>query len=262
MKTARPLLVAIVLTLARGTAAAAGSALPSDSPLEREHESYAVGYQIGGDFRGEGNQLDGAALLRGFGDASAGRPSAIPAEDLHRLLVMLKARIESGEPGAAGPGVAAAPVAEPTAAANRKLAPGAVATARRHGHRPAEDTTYLVEFASRPGVVTLPNGLAYQQLQAGTGPSPTETQRVRLRYRGTLVTGEEFGSTRDGEGASRVFKVSSLMPGLRAAVLQMQVGSQWLLAVPPTLGFDSGNPLYRRTTLFEIALEAIEPAAG
>ena len=186
-------------------------------------------------------------------DASAGKPSAIPTDELRRLLVALKARIEAGDEAVAAP--------EPTAAASRNVAPGTATAARRHGHRPAEDTTYLVEFASKAGVVTLPNGLEFQELQPGTGAIPTESDSVRLRYRGTLVTGEEFGATRNGDQSSRVFKVSSLMPGLRAAVLQMHVGSQWLLAVPPTLGFDSGNPLYRRTTLFEVALEAIEPTS-
>ncbi len=248
MNALRVAILTTLLALGAGSVAAASS---SASTLEREHESYAVGYQIGGDFRGEGNALDAAALLKGFEDASAGKPSAIPADELRRLLVTLKARIESAD----------APAAEPTASASRSVPPGTASAARRHGHRPAEDTTYLTEFAARPGVVTLPNGLVFQELQAGSGAIPGTSDSVRLRYRGTLVTGEEFGSTRNGDQSSRVFKVSALMPGLRAAVLQMSVGSQWLLAVPPTLGFDSGNPLYRRTTLFELALEAIEPVA-
>ena len=132
----------------------------------------------------------------------------------------------------------------------------------RQGHRTAADSTYLVEFAGRSDVVTLPSGLEYQVVQSGDGVKPRDTDTVRLNYRGTLVGGIEFGaSAPNGGGAAKSVRVAALIPGLRAAVLDMRVGAHWIIVVPPALGFDSGSPLYRRTTIFDVSLAGIEPSA-
>jgi len=55
---------------------------------------------------------------------------------------------------------------------------------------------FLAENAKRAEVVTLPSGLQYEVLTAGTGAKPTANQKVTVHYRGTLIDGTEFDSSR------------------------------------------------------------------
>src|SRR5260370_18481964 len=55
-----------------------------------------------------------------------------------------------------------------------------------------EGDTFLAANKAKQGVVTLPSGLQYKILTAGTGPKPTATDTVSSNYRGTLINATEF----------------------------------------------------------------------
>src|SRR5208337_2660981 len=58
-----------------------------------------------------------------------------------------------------------------------------------------EGEAFLAANKDKEGVVTLPSGLQYKILTAGTGPKPTANDSVVCNYRGTLTDGKEFDSS-------------------------------------------------------------------
>ena len=60
---------------------------------QNDRTSYSVGYQIGGDFRRQGVQLNPEALVRGIKDAISDGKPLMTQQDMGQLLVDLKRRI-------------------------------------------------------------------------------------------------------------------------------------------------------------------------
>jgi FKBP-type peptidyl-prolyl cis-trans isomerase FklB len=95
---------------------------------------------------------------------------------------------------------------------------------------------FLAANAKKPGVVTLPSGLQYQILKAGTGPKPKLTDMVRVHYHGTLIDGRVFDSSVD-RGQPIELNVNGVIPGWTEALQLMPVGSKWKLFIPSDLGY-------------------------
>jgi len=99
-----------------------------------------------------------------------------------------------------------------------------------------EGDAFLAANKAKAGVVTLPSGLQYKVLTAGTGPKPTAKDSVVCNYKGTLVDGKEFDSSyKRGEPAT--FPVSGVIKGWTEALQLMPVGSKWQLVVPSDLAY-------------------------
>lgn len=117
--------------------------------------------------------------------------------------------------------------------------------------------------ALRPGVVTLPSGVQYEVLHTGDGRRPGSSDRVGIRYRGSLSDGSLFDRT-DEDGTPLALALEEIaVPGLREALLLMQEGDRWRVVIPPSMGFArSGNNLLRkRDLIYEVELVSVEPAA-
>ncbi|WP_212006328.1 FKBP-type peptidyl-prolyl cis-trans isomerase [Chitinophaga sp. HK235] len=95
---------------------------------------------------------------------------------------------------------------------------------------------FLAENKAKPGVVTLPSGLQYLILKAGTGAKPTLNDKVKTHYHGTLIDGTVFDSSVErGEPIS--FPVSGVIKGWTEALQLMPVGSKWRLFIPADLAY-------------------------
>jgi len=120
--------------------------------------------------------------------------------------------------------------------------------------------TFFVENGKQDGVVTLPSGLQYRVLRAGTGKSPTLSDRVRVHYRGVLLNGMEFDSSYK-RGAPAEFGLAGLIKGWQEALPLMHEGAKWELYVPAELGYGetgAGNVIPPGAALiFEIELIAV-----
>jgi FKBP-type peptidyl-prolyl cis-trans isomerase FklB len=119
---------------------------------------------------------------------------------------------------------------------------------------------YLAENSKRPGVVTLPSGLQYEILRAGNGQIPTDTDRVKVNYHGTLINGTVFDSSVQ-RGEPAVFGVTQVIPGWTEALKLMPVGSKWRIYVPYDLAYgsqDRGTIKPFSTLIFEVELLGIE----
>ncbi|MDR1722802.1 MAG: FKBP-type peptidyl-prolyl cis-trans isomerase [Tannerella sp.] len=88
----------------------------------------------------------------------------------------------------------------------------------------------------KSGVKTLPSGLQYEILRAGTGAKPKATDKVKCHYHGTLVNGTVFDSSVE-RGQPATFGVSQVIPGWVEALQLMEVGSKWRLYIPSDLAY-------------------------
>ncbi len=123
----------------------------------------------------------------------------------------------------------------------------------------AEGDAYMAENAKREGVVTLPSGLQYEILREGNGPIPTDTDRVKVHYHGTLIDGKEFDSSLGGDPAT--FGVTQVISGWTEALKLMPVGSKWKLYVPYNMAYgsqDRGTIKPFSNLIFDVELLGIE----
>lgn len=128
----------------------------------------------------------------------------------------------------------------------------------------AEGEKFLAKNKTKPGVVTLPSGLQYQVLKAGTGPKPTTQDKVKVHYHGMLTDGSTFDSSIDrGEPIS--LPVTGVIKGWTEALLLMPTGSKWKLFIPSQLGYgerQAGQKIKPNSALvFEVELLEIEQPA-
>ena len=120
---------------------------------------------------------------------------------------------------------------------------------------------FLEKNRNAPGVVTLPSGLQYKIVTAGTGAKPSANDRVTVHYHGTLLDGTVFDSSVD-RGEPIVLGVSQVIQGWIEALQLMPVGSKWILYIPQELAYGGsqrqGGPIEPYSTLiFEVELIAI-----
>ena len=104
------------------------------------------------------------------------------------------------------------------------------------------NSVWLDENGKRPGVNTTASGLQYEVLAGtGAGPSPTDADSVEVRYKGTLVDGEEFDSTKGD--ATATFGVTGVIKGWTEALKLMHAGDKWKVFIKPELGYgEAGSP--------------------
>jgi len=116
---------------------------------------------------------------------------------------------------------------------------------------------FLAANKSKSGVVTLPSGLEYEIITAGTGPKPTLEDQVKCHYHGTTIDGKVFDSSVD-RGEPATFTVSQVIPGWTEALLLMPVGSKWKLVIPASLAYGEkgagANIKPNSTLIFEVEL--------
>lgn len=106
-----------------------------------------------------------------------------------------------------------------------------------------------------------PTTLTYQSLKEGKGASPTETDIVRVNYRGTLYeSGREFDSTY-ARGEPVEFMLGGVIPCWTEGVQRMKVGGKARLICPPDTAYGSqaaGTIPPNSTLSFEIELLQIK----
>jgi FKBP-type peptidyl-prolyl cis-trans isomerase FklB len=124
-----------------------------------------------------------------------------------------------------------------------------------------EGEAFLAANKSKEGVVTLPSGLQYKILKAGTGPKPTAADSVVCNYKGTLINGTEFDSSYK-RGQPATFPVGGVIKGWTEALQLMPVGSKWQLFIPSSLAYGDrgagGDIGPGATLIFEVELMSIQ----
>ncbi|BEG99915.1 FKBP-type peptidyl-prolyl cis-trans isomerase [Bacteroides sedimenti] len=115
---------------------------------------------------------------------------------------------------------------------------------------------FLAANKTKPGVVTTPSGLQYKIVKAGTGAIPTDTSKVKVHYKGTLIDGTEFDSSYK-KNQPVEFVANQVIKGWTEALKLMPVGSKWILYIPQELAYgsrDTGTIKPFSTLIFEVEL--------
>lgn len=99
-----------------------------------------------------------------------------------------------------------------------------------------EGPAFLAKNKKREGVVTTKSGLQYEVLRKGTGKKPKLTDTVIAKYRGTLIDGTEFDSSKK-HGGPQPIRVGGVIRGWQEALQLMRVGAKWKLFVPAELAY-------------------------
>ena len=156
----------------------------------------------------------------------------------------------------------AAPAAPASTAAGGNAAGAQVPVAKDLS--PESNQQFLADNAKRPGVMTLPSGLQYRVIKAGSGKSPTPDDLVTVTYRGQLINGMVFDETQPGKTAT--FPAGQLIPGWVEALQKMKEGDEWELVIPANLGYGEagagGVIPPNQTLVFDMTLLKVEPPSG
>ncbi len=199
--------------------------------------SYALGMNFGkglGDrLKSQSVEFDPNLVAQGMKDALAGAKLRLTDEEAHAVLAEVQAELQ------------------------KEMQEKAKQEAEKNK---AEGDVFLAANKTKEGVVTLPDGLQYKILTAGTGPKPTATDKVVCNYKGTFVNGTEFDSSYK-RGEPITIDVTGVIKGWTEALQLMPVGSKWQLVIPPDLAYgEGGRPGMppNETLVFEVELMSIQ----
>lgn len=120
---------------------------------------------------------------------------------------------------------------------------------------------FLLAKKSEEGVVSLPSGLQYKVLTAGTGEKPTTASKVKVHYEGKTIDGNIFDSSLQ-KGTPAEFGVTQVIKGWTEALQLMPVGSVWELYIPTNLAYGMQAPPAigpNQALIFEVRLLEILP---
>jgi FKBP-type peptidyl-prolyl cis-trans isomerase FklB len=227
------LAAAIVLLLSFAAAAQDAPALMSD----KDKLSYALGMKMAENFHKQGLDLDPAVFGKAFAESFNGGKTAMTDREMETLLAVASQQIRKKQ-------------------AAQQAVKGAAAQ--------QEGEAFLAANKTKDGVVTLPSGLQYKILKAGTGDKATLNDTVVCNYKGTFINGTEFDAS-EKHGGPATFPVKAVIAGWTEALQLMPVGSKWQLFVPSNLAYGANGPGEigpNATLIFEVELVSIQKAAA
>ena len=102
----------------------------------------------------------------------------------------------------------------------------------------AEAEAFLTKNATAEGIQTLPSGVQYKVVKSGPagGAQPDGNDLVLVNYEGSLIDGTVFDSSFE-RGQPYATHLDQVVPGWTAALSQMKVGDEWMIYIPPALGY-------------------------
>jgi len=201
---------------------------------QKDKMSYIIGMDLGRNFQKQAIDIDPDILAQGIKDGLSGGKALLSEQEVRETLAAFQAEMVAKQ----------TEVAKKMGEKNKK-----------------EGEAFLAENQKKEGVKTLPSGLQYRVIQAGTGKSPKATDEVTAHYRGTLIDGTEFDSSYR-RGKPETLPIGGVIAGWTEALQLMQEGAKWQLFVPSNLAYGergAGRDIGPQATLiFEIELISIQ----
>ncbi len=105
-----------------------------------------------------------------------------------------------------------------------------------------------------PGIQPKPSGLYYIETKKGTGIAPNVGRTVTVKYKGTLLNGEEFDS---GDAFEFAFGSETVIQGWNEGLSYMKKGGKATLIIPSNLAYGAygqGDIPKYATLVFDIEL--------
>lgn len=218
---------------------AAAPLVSADGPVpgpmvQKEKESYSMGYEIGLSIKNGGIQADFAKLMQGMRDAVEGKEPRLGLTEIKNQVAALKKRVREYE--------------------LRKIQEQIVRNAE-------ESEKFLEANRKKAGIRTTESGLQYKILKDGAGNNPTLEDWVKVNYRGTFTDGKEFDSS-FARGEPQTVQTDGVIKGWTEALQMMKAGSKWMIYLPPELAYGRGGLGQKippnKVLVFELELLSIE----
>lgn len=224
--------------LALATALMLGSVhtlvLANELETPEDRLSYTIGMDIGQSLGEQDMTLDVDLLVAGLRAAYAGEATLLTQEEA---------------------------LAEREAFMERRQAEMTQAMSREADANLAEGQAFLAENAQNADVQVTDSGLQYRVIEPSEGAQPTETDRVTVHYRGTLINGTEFDSSYARDEPA-TFALNQVIPGWTEGVQLMQEGATYQFFIPADLAYGSEGrpgPIGPNATLiFDVELLSVE----
>jgi FKBP-type peptidyl-prolyl cis-trans isomerase FklB len=217
-----------------GSTAATANHSVTTLDSETAKTSYALGMNIAHTVKMQPLVLDQNAFVQGMRDVLAGGKTLLTDDEMAAALTVLESQMTAK----------AAEEAKKMGDVNK-----------------TQGEAFLAANKTKEGVVTLPSGLQYKIITAGTGPKPTAADTVICNYRGTLLDGKEFDSSYKRNQPLSI-PVGRVIKGWTEALQLMPVGSKWQLFIPSDLAYGergAGADIGPNSTLiFEVELISIQ----
>jgi len=226
----RWILTAVMMLLPALASAQDAPALKTD----KEKLSYAMGMDLGNQLKSRSVDIDPAIFAQALKDALSGGKTLLTDAEAKAVITELQ----------------------------KAMLVKQAAEAKVVGDKnKAEGDAYMAANKAKEGVISLPSGIQYKILTAGTGKQPTIEDTVVCQYRGTLIGGKEFDSSyKTGQPAT--FPLKKVIKGWSEVLQLMPVGSKWQVVIPGSLAYGergAGADIGPNATLvFEIELVAIK----
>ena len=208
---------------------------PQGFKNKEEATSYALGVQTGRTLTKDGLPMNFDQFIRGFKDQIDHKEIAVPESDLRQILTDFQNELR------------------------REMKNKHALLSVENGKK---GEVFLKENKAKSGVVTLPSGLQYTVIKTTNGDRPNDGDTVSVLYKGTLLDGKVFDSTKEGEPIS--MSLDQVIPGFKEGLKLMTVGSQYKFFIPSGLAYGPrsvGSDIGPNETLvFEVKLFGITKA--
>ena len=216
---------------------AAQAADDVDLKDEMNRVSYGIGFNMGSSLTRQNIEVEQEALLQGVIDALDGSEGKMTMEEIQEALNDFKVKHQA----------MMAEKLKKDGEANR-----------------LKGVAFLEENGKKDGVVTLPSGLQYKVVEAGSGATPGATDKVTVHYRGTLLDGTEFDSSYSRNEPSS-FTLNQVIRGWQEGLQLMNPGAHWELYIPSEMAYGSRGTRSGigpdETLIFDVKLVSIEKTA-
>jgi FKBP-type peptidyl-prolyl cis-trans isomerase FklB len=133
------------------------------------------------------------------------------------------------------------------------------ARAKAFAENKAAGEEFMANIAKKEGIQELGNGVYYEVITEGNGEVAADTCRVKVHYEGKLIDGTVFDSNLENDPTT--FRANQVIPGFKAALTTMPVGSKWIVYIPQDQAYgaqDMGNIKPFSALTFTIELLEIE----
>ncbi len=176
-----------------------------DLSTEKAKYSYAIGYEMGSNIKGQKIDLDIDVLNFAVKECLLGKESRLSKEEIQSAVMKITEMMMKNQ--------------KKQGSANN-----------------AAGAEYLEKNKKNTGVKVTKSGLQYKVVKEGKGRRPKKTDTVKVHYRGTLIDGTEFDSSYKRKQPA-VFPLDKVIPGWTEAIQLMRVGSRYELTIPGKLAY-------------------------
>ena len=220
----------------------AGSAFAQTTPAPNKNDlSYALGYDLGRNLVESGEAVDINTVIKALQEGYGKKEPTV-------AVTQLRTAVEAMQ--------------------KRQMEKAKAAFDKASAENKTKSDAFLAQNKAKAGVQSLPGGVQYRVLEAGSGAKPNQASEVTLQYKGALTDGRVFVDTfspQPGQTtapAPMAIKVSEIpLVGLRDVLVQMPAGSRWEVVIPADKAYGNTpqSPVGpNQAVVFEVKLVSVK----